>query len=220
MATIPAGILGHFTGKAGNIIGYIRNGKNFVRSRPRKSNMPASPARLVQQQKIKVCGEFTTAFSGSGFFNTTFPAYGHSGTGYNRATSAIINLAITGAYPDTAIAYPQMLISKGPLPGAQNASATSSSEGYIVFNWEDNTGTGTAKENDKVVVVAYFPSEKRAIFNIGIALRKDSQAILNTQQMQGLASETWIGFLSHDEKVGTGRDLSLLSVRDLPYRRK
>jgi hypothetical protein len=93
-----------------------------------------------------------------------------------------------------------VLISKGPLPGAVNASATVNEEGYIVFNWEDNTGTGTAKENDKVVVVAYFPSEKKALFDTGIALRKDGQAILKTQQMQGLAAETWIGFLSHDEK--------------------
>ena len=200
MATIPAGILGHFIGKAGNITGYVRNGKNFVRSRPRKSNIPASPARLAQQQKIKVCGEFTRAFSGSGFFNRTFPAYGHSGTGYNRATSAIMHLAIIGVYPDTAIAYPQVLISKGPLPGAQNASATMNSEGHIVFNWEDNTGTGTAKENDKVIVVAYFPSEKKAIFNTGIALRKDGEAILQIPYMQGTAAETWIGFLSNDEK--------------------
>ena len=200
MATIPAGILGHFIGKAGNITGYVRNGKNFVRSRPRKSNIPASPARVAQQQKIKVCGEFTRAFSGSGFFNRTFPAYGHSGTGYNRATSAIMHLAIIGVYPDTAIAYPQVLISKGPLQGAVNASATVNEQGYIVFNWEDNTGTGTAKENDKVIVVAYFPSLKKAIFNTGVALRKDGEAILEIPQMQGATAETWIGFLSNDEK--------------------
>ena len=198
MARIPNGILGGFVGTAGNISGYMRNGVNFVRSRRRKSSAPMTPKRLAQQQKIKVCNEFTRPFCGTGFFNKTFPAYGHSGTGFNRATSAIMHLAITGAYPDTAIAYPQVLISKGPLPGAQNPSSTVNSEGHIVFNWEDNTGTGTAKENDKVFVVAYFPSEKKAIFNTGIALRKDGQAILYTQQMQGLAAETWIGFLSND----------------------
>jgi hypothetical protein len=171
-----------------------------VRSRPRKSNVPASSGRLAQQQKIKVCNEFTRPFCGSGFFNKTFPAYGHSGTGFNRATSAIMHLAIIGTYPDTAIAYPQVHISKGPLPGAQNASATVNNEGDIVFNWKDNTGTGTAKENDKVIAVAYFPSEKKAVFNTGIALRKDGQAMLDTQQMQGATAETWIGFLSNDEK--------------------
>jgi hypothetical protein len=112
MATIANGIPGPFTGTAGPVSGYIRNGKNFMRSRRRKSASPMTPKRLAQQQKIKVCNEFTRPFCGTGFFNKTFPAYGHSGTGFNRATSAIMNLAIVGTYPDSAIDYAQVLISK------------------------------------------------------------------------------------------------------------
>jgi hypothetical protein len=200
MATIPAGILGHFTGKAGNIIGYTRNGKNFVRSRPRKSNIPASTARLAQQQKIKVCNEFTRPFCGSGFFNKTFPAYGHSGTGFNRATSAIMNLAIIGNYPDPALDYPQVLVSKGPLPPAKNPTSVADSEGNIFFGWEDNSENGTAKPDDKVILVAYFPGDKTAIFSIGTATRKDCQAMLPILHMQSQEAETWVGFLSNDEK--------------------
>ena len=131
MATIPSGILGYFIGTAGNVTGYIRNGKNFVAAGPQKQRPPTA-ARLAQQQKIKVCSEFTRAFTGTGFFNTTFPANGHSGSGYNRATSASLNLAVTGTYPDTALSYPQVLISKGQLPVAQDAAATGDeTETYI-----------------------------------------------------------------------------------------
>jgi hypothetical protein len=159
-----------------------------------------TPKRLAQQLKIKVCNDFTRPFCGTGFFNKTFPAYGHSGSGFNRATSAIMNLAVTGTYPDTAIDYEQVLISKGPLPGARNASTAVSSDGTILFGWEDNTGTGTAKANDKVIVVAYFAETKSAFFTIGSARRKDCQAELETQNMQGQTAETWIGFLSNDEE--------------------
>jgi len=159
-----------------------------------------SVKRLPQQQKIKVCNEFTRPFCGTGFFNKTFPAYGHSGTGFNRATGALMNLAIVGTYPDTAIDYPEVLISKGPLPSAKNASAAVSSEGEILFGWEDNSGTGTAKPDDKVILVAYFPEEKTAIFNIGEAMRKDCQAVLAALHMQNHVAETWIGFLSNNEK--------------------
>ena len=200
MATIINGILGSFTGTAGPVSGYMRNGKNFVRSRPGKSTAPMTPKRLAQQQKIKVCNEFTRPFCGTGFFNKTFPAYGHSGTGFNRATGAIMNLAIIGTYPDTAIDYEQVLISKGPLPGARNASTAVSSDGSILFGWEDNTGTGTAKANDKVILVAYFPEAKKAIFTIGAAIRSDGQAVLETNKMQGETAETWIGFLSNAEE--------------------
>jgi len=199
MATITNGILGPFTGTAGSVSGYIRNGKNFVRSRRRKSASPMTPNRLAQQQKIKVCNEFTRPFCGTGFFSKTFPAYGHSGTGFNRATSAIMNLAIVGTYPDTAIDYEQVLISKGTLPAARNASTAVSSDGTILFGWEDNTGTGTAKGNDKVILVAYFPESKRAVFTIGAGIREDGQALLKTSGMEGETAETWMGFLSNDE---------------------
>jgi hypothetical protein len=200
MARIPDGILGGFIGTAGNVTGYMRNGKNFVRSKRRKSSKPKSPKRLAQQQKIKVCNDFTRPFCGSGFFNKTFPAYGHSGSGFNRATSAIMNLAIIGDYPDTALDYPQVLVSKGPLPPAKNFTSVADSEGNIFFGWEDNSGNGTAKPNDKVVLVAYFPGDKTAIFSIGAAMREDGQAMLPILHMQNQEAETWVGFLSNEEK--------------------
>jgi hypothetical protein len=200
MARIPDGIFGAFIGNVGNVNGYMRNGVNFVRSKRRKSSAPMSPKRLAQQLKIKVCNDFTRPFCGTGFFNKTFPAYGHSGTGFNRATSAIMNLAIIGTYPDTAINYAQVLISKGPLPGAWNASTAVSSDGTILFGWEDNTGTGTAKASDKVVLVAHFPALKTAFFTIGAAMRKDGEALLKTTNERREMAETWIGFLSNDEE--------------------
>jgi hypothetical protein len=47
MGTIINGILGSFTGTAGPVSGYMRNGKNFVRSRRRKSAAPMTPKRLA-----------------------------------------------------------------------------------------------------------------------------------------------------------------------------
>ena len=200
MARIPNGINGEFIGTAGNVNGYIRNGINFVRSKRRKSSAPMTPKRLAQQQKIKVCNGFTRPFCGTGFFNKTFPAYGHSGTGFNRATSAIMNLAIVGSYPDTSIDYAEVLISQGPLPPAKNPTTAVSADGTILFGWEDNSGNGTAKADDKVVLVAYFPATKSAFFSIAAAVRKDGQAVLPTPNMQSEAAETWIGFISADEK--------------------
>jgi hypothetical protein len=49
-------------------------------------------------------------------------------------------------------------------------------------------------------LVAYFSTTKSALFSIGTAVRKDGQAILKAPNMQGETAETWIGFLSADEK--------------------
>ena len=200
MASIPNGILGSFVGTAGNVSGYMRNGKNFIRSRRSKSSSPMTPKRLAQQQKIKVCNEFTKPFCGTGFFNRTFPAYGHSGTGFNRVTSAIMNLAITGDYPNIFLNYKKVLISKGPLPEPENANVVRTGGGQLLFSWEDNSNEGTARMDDKVILVAFFPDLKQAIYSIGEAVRSDSNAVLNIGVMKDFAAETWIGFLSADEK--------------------
>ena len=208
MARIINGINGGFTGTVGTVTGYVRNGGNFMRSRHRRKDNVKSEKRLLQQQKLKVCNEFTGAFSGSGFFNTSFPANGATSTGYNRATSAIMNRAIVKE-PAVSLSYPLILISMGMLPGAMYASALANDSGNIVFSWQDNTGIGTAKENDKVLLVAYFPESKEAVYKISDAIRKDGNAVLSMDVKKG-AAETWIGFVSADEtlaadSVYTGR---------------
>ena len=210
MAKIPDGILGTLLGRLGPVSGYRRNGQNLIRMANGSRQSKSTPGRANQRQKIKVCNEFTRAFSGTGFFGKSFPSYSDTGTGYNRATSAIMNLAIVGSYPNTAISFSRVLISKGPLPRAENTGVAVDTEGNILFSWTDNTGMGTAKANDMVILVAYFPDLKQVTSGIGPATRKDGQALLETNIMKGHAAETWIGFLSNDEKnaansVYTGR---------------
>lgn len=200
MAQIPNGIIGEFIGTAGNITGYVRNGKNIIRTRRSKSHKAMTTNRMAQQQKIKVCTEFTKAFSGTGFFSKSFPSFGIGGTGYNRATSAIMNRAITGAYPNTTIDYSLVQISGGQLPVAENAAATVNAQHQIIFSWTDNSGTGTAKSTDIVILVAYFPSVKQIIYSLNAGTRADCNAVLDTHVMQGDEAETWIGFISAGEE--------------------
>jgi len=200
MAKLPEGILGPIIGKIGPITGYRRNGVNIIRPSAGRKDKLITPLRSSQRQKIKVCNEFTGAFSRSGFFAKTFPCYGDTGTGYNRATSAIMNLAITGFYPDIALDYGKVLISKGPLPAAENPFALLVQPDKIHFSWTNNSWKGTAKANDKVIVVAYFLTSKQAVFSIGDAKRSDAQVFLVIGNRPGEICETWIGFLSNDEK--------------------
>ena len=199
MGKLQEGILGAVIGTVGPVTGYRRNGQYLIRTRHSRKHTNLTPARLAQQQKIKVCNEFTAAFSGSGFFNKSFPAYGDKGTGYNRATSALMNLAITGTYPGISLHYPEVIISKGPLPGAFNATATAGG-GNIFFTWHDNTGTGTAHSNDRVIMVAYLPQERTAFFAFGDENRSDCHAMLTIPSLTGQPIHTWLGFISEDEK--------------------
>ena len=200
MGKITNGILGEVKGRVGAVTTYVRNGENIVRVAHSNTDVKATPARLAQREKIKACNDFTRAFSATGFFNKTFPAFGTGSTGYNRATAAIMNLAITGTFPGTRLDYKEVLVSKGALPSPLLATAIVNEEANIVFSWTDNSGNGTAKPDDLVILVAYFPEIRQGIFSIGSAHRADCNALLKTQVLKGFTTQTYLGFLSSDEK--------------------
>ena len=210
MATSTQGILGAVTGKIGPVTGYVRNGQNILRTS--KSNVKYKPTalRAEQLEKVKLCNRFTRAFSGTGFFNKSFPAYGGTGSGYNRATSALLNQAISGIYPGLHLYYPQVLISKGKLPPTEHAASTTMDDTNIYFSFTDNSDTGSASATDKIILVAYAEALQQAIFTLDAGLRKNCEAVLQAAAFKGYAVETWISFLSSDEanasdSIYTGR---------------
>lgn len=199
MGKTTNGILSAFTGAIGPVTGYTRNGQNILRIRTVSVKNPRTALQQSQREKIKTCSAFTRAFSGSGFFNKSFPAYGHGGSGYNRATSALMSRAITGIYPDLRLNYQQVLISKGRLPGAQSAKVVKKTNNTLQFTFSDNSTAGIAAADDTVILVAYAPDIQQAIFTLNSGFRRDKKAVLNVVALKGHAIETWIGFLSKDE---------------------
>lgn len=200
MAMITQGILGSVTGKIGPVTSYVRNGRNILRPARNTVVIKNTEARLAQREKIKICIDFTGAFTGTGFFNTTFPPYGHTGTGYNRATSSLMNLAISGSYPGQFLSWQKVLIARGPLPGAENISVVKDSSNCI-FSWTDNSGIGTARETDKVILCVYCPSKKQAIFSLDAGTRNAGQAELNVSAFGKEEMATWISFVNANGDV-------------------
>ncbi len=180
MARMPDGILGGFIGRIGTVTGYIRNGQNIMRISTREKDHVQSPARTNQREKIKLGNEFVKPFVGTGFFTRSFPSYGNRGTGFNRAMGVVLNLGIYGNFPHLTIVYEQVLISKGVLPFAENPAAVVNAEGNIVFSWENNSQAGTAKPNDKAILLAYFTGLGKIIYSFDAATRADETATLKT----------------------------------------
>jgi hypothetical protein len=200
MATIPNGILGGIRGRVGTVSGYNRYGIDVMRVAKNTGTVKPTVKRVAQREKISVCNAFVKAFAGTGFFTKTFPAYGHTGSGYNRAVSSLMNLALVLSGSGVSISYPLVLVSKGPLPPAANPGAVADDAGNIHFTWTDNSGTGTAKKNDKAILVAYFPAANEVIFSYNKGTRLSGTAVLETAHIKGKAAETWIGFLSDNEQ--------------------
>lgn len=210
MAKTNQGVLGAFTGTIGPVTGYVRQGQNILRSSTSNVSYKKTALRTAQLEKIKICNRFTRAFSGTGFLNKSFPAYGNTGNGYNRITSVLMNQALTGSYPHMHLSYPQVLVSKGKLPPAEHGAVAPMTDGNLYFSFTDNSETGTASSTDKIILVAYAEDLQQVVFSLQAGLRKDCEAVLPTFAFKGYMVETWIGFLSQDESnasdsVYTGR---------------
>jgi hypothetical protein len=199
MATIPNGILGGIQGQVGTVTGYNRYGVDVIRVAKNSGTVQPTAKRLAQRSKITVCNAFAKAFAGKGFFTKTFPAFGHTGSGYNRAVSALMSLALVPSEDGVTISYPLVLISKGKLPPALDAVAAVTDAGNIQFTWTDNTGTGTSKKNDKAILVAYLPATNEVVYSFGAGTRESGNAVLETANKKGALAETWMGYLSNDE---------------------
>ncbi|MDR3326517.1 MAG: DUF6266 family protein [Prevotellaceae bacterium] len=81
----------------------------------------------------------------------------HKQSPFNAATSYTLANAIIGTYPDYEIDPSKVLVSRGSLTPAANASATSTG-GSIEFSWDDNSGVGSAKQTDKTLISIKIPS--------------------------------------------------------------
>jgi hypothetical protein len=200
MATINEGILGSFRGSIGPVTGYIRNGQNILRSSTSHVKYKRTALRSAQLEKIKLCNNFTTAFSRRGFFNKTFPAYGAKGTGHNRCTSAILNRAIVNIGGVLQLSYANILVAKGMLPQAEGAHSELIATDILQFTFTNNSSTGTAAADDAVVLVAYCTGLQQAVFALNAGRRAEGIAALNVAAFKGYTVETWIAFLSSDEK--------------------
>jgi hypothetical protein len=200
MATTNSSVFGAFIGTIGPVTGFMRNGKNVLRTSTSSIKNKHTPLQLPQQEKMRICTAFIKAFTGTGFLKKSFPAYGHTNTGYNRAVSALMSLAVTGAYPGMELNYRQVLISKGRLPAAQSTKLLKKANGTLQFSFTDNSADGIASPGDAVILVAYAPDLQQAVFTLNGGARKDGKAILNVAALKGHTVETWIGFLSKDEQ--------------------
>ncbi len=120
-------------------------------------------------------------------------------TGSDKALSHFANVIMAGSFNNTNISYPMVLKSKVVAP-AENARASLINKVSILFTWTDNSGVGNAHRTDKVILTAWFPALRKMVYTILPATRGAGKARVEMTAMGGFVAETWIGFVTHDER--------------------
>ena len=199
MGTYSKGILGPFSGKVGTVVGASWRGKDVMRSLPKKTDRKPTDTQLLQREKFTTVSEFLTPIG------PVITLYYGTGSGEltrrNQAMSYHMKEAVTYVAPDFEILFNKVQISKGDLLGVQNPTASSPAAREIKFDWENNSGQGTAKDNDKLVVVLYSPAEGLYYYNLEAAERTAKTATISLPTyFGGLVVQAWITFAAADDK--------------------
>jgi hypothetical protein len=134
------------------------------------------------------------------FIRVGFRRYAHRKSEFNAAMSYTVKNAITGIYPDYTIDFSKLLVSRGTLTGANNATATPVA-GKIKLTWEDNSGIGEAQPTDKALAVGINPAKGEAAYITDGAQRATGfENLMVSPYWTGDTVEVYLGFITENGK--------------------
>ncbi|HEY1025755.1 MAG TPA: DUF6266 family protein [Sphingobacteriaceae bacterium] len=204
MATLHNGILGGFTGRVGNIIGYRCEPGYCIRQRPARSLKPATDKQLAQQMRMAMTGAFVR-----GLAPLLKPLPRHrKRTASQRLRSQILKEAFIGEYPDLQIHYSAIRVTSGTLYKGCCHTMTEEN-GNLRFRW--SMGAHNCITRGTAVLLAYDPLTKQWIRNLTADDACSGSALLEIPScFYGVPLETYMFFVSPDRKsvsdsVYTGR---------------
>lgn len=208
MAILKVGPLGGFTGKTGEAVCYMLNGKWVIRSlpTPSKKNKIGTAKQKAARAKFTIMQHFLGAvlyFIRVGF---NLESKLQQNSAYNAAKSYNMLNAFNA---DGEIVYEQVCLSYGNLTGAVGVEVQSDDVGFHV-TWTDNSyssgdPTLLISSEDQVMLLAYDPVDKQSSFITAGATRGLGKETLALEEdLKGKSFHLWIAFISENrDRIAT-----------------
>jgi len=196
MATTKNGLMGGVSGLIGNVVGVSRNGSFYFRSRPAHVKNPNTKKQATQRSKFSVTMSFLKTFSPVLRIGFRSDAAGMK-SAFNAAMSYNMQHAMKEEDSGFDIDFQNILVSKGKLPKSVIVE-TFIAEGSLCVRWDD-THVEKARYNEEVMMLAYNPARKSAIYDLYSGKRDNQESYLPLPSLwQGDTVEAYIAFLSAD----------------------
>jgi hypothetical protein len=193
MAEIPDGPYGAMRGRAGNLVGYVLNGKNFLRVKPGKRTGVTSEAELANRDKFRKAQNFAKPLLE--FVKVGFKDYGTATGGFKAAVSSVRLNAIEGEYPNQFVNPALVKVSGGNLAAPETAEASLDENNVLRFTWSKKGGLAY----DQAMLLAYDPEIEKAFMQTAAGFRKDGTDTLQLFPMHKDAKyHIYLGFVAKD----------------------
>ncbi len=177
MAIVQNPITGRTRGKFASAVFSKQFGKNTMRSKPIQVANPRTQLQKEQRAKFALMVELSRMFLP--FLKTSYKQSAVGMSEFNMFMKSNIKNVISGTYPDYAIDFSELQVSKGSLTGADMASAAAAAGSKINVIWNDNTGMADAQDSDKVMALVINPEKGTAFSSIAEKTRADEALEIN-----------------------------------------
>lgn len=201
MGTIKKGILGGFSGKVGTVVGGSWNSISYMRSLADSYSDAKTERQVCQRGRFAAVVAFVKNIAP--YLRVGFRNCEVGQSPYSTATSFALKNAVTGCGKEAVVDFSKALVSQGSLTGVADA-AVEVAGGKASFTWTDNSGIGSAKATDAVMVLAYNKERQEAVYDLQTATRSEGTAELTlpaTWEDEALA--VYLSFRSVDDSAVT-----------------
>jgi len=200
MGTYNKGILGAFSGKVGTVVGANWRGKDVMRSLPKKTGRIATDKQEMQRLRFRTVANF---------LHDLRPVMGRyygiamgDKSKNNLATSYHMKEALVQIDDSVEILLNRVQITRGVLLGLQTPAVAAEAGGILKFSWTDNSGQGTAKATDRLLVAVYDPITDKFETMEKAGLRSAlSASVTLPAPFVGSQVHCWASFVSEDDKL-------------------
>jgi hypothetical protein len=188
MAIVQNPITGRSKGKFASAVFSKQFGKNTMRSKPIEVRNPKTQLQREQRAKFSLMVELARKFLD--FIRLGFKQAAVGMSQFNAFMQSNILDVITGVYPNYAIDYTKLVVTKGTLTGADDATANAVAGHKVTITWTDNTGTGDALATDKAMLLILNKDSKKVVQDVTTKTRLNATADLTVPA-------SWVGHEVH-----------------------
>lgn len=212
MLVKKTGPLGICTGSVGDVVYSRYDGKTIVKEKPKKSVKEASPAQLVQRQKMMMVQSFLQGIAGviklgyRSYTNQSIPAR-------SAALSQILRDAVIGDQFPMEIDYSKVLISYNRFRNDVYCETVAEPGRRVRISWEQVWGLhGDMSNSDGVVIVLY--SKAKNVFVTELNVCRRCEGVYTVELPAEFENDLLVGwmFFASENRKFTSRSVYLGEV--------
>lgn len=172
MGILKNGPNGLFTGKVGNMVGRIVEGRNVITGPYDEMVVAFTANQLDQQAKFGMMSSFLS--NSSELIKLGFKPKNKKHGPVNLAVSHNLKQAVGGVSPDFEILYSKICLSAGELKNPINIGVQVLPDGVLRFNWELSAMVYRyANLTDQLMIMIFDPEPNKFSLHTNVASRGD-----------------------------------------------